>query len=89
MGRWGVLVLVLLSLTACATGRKAYLQAPAGDDVNQQKDHLECLALASQAAQGAGSWSSMAPVRAAFYDEAKRRAYGQCLQSRGYTLAYR
>jgi hypothetical protein len=89
MRRWLLLITVLVSLVACATGPQPYLQAPERADVNQQQDHVECLALASQAAQGAGSFTSVAPVQAAFFDEAKQRYYVQCMQGRGYTLAYR
>jgi hypothetical protein len=43
---------------------------------------LECLALASQAAMGAGAWTSVAPVRAAIYDNAKAQYFQQCMASK-------
>jgi starvation-inducible outer membrane lipoprotein len=89
MGRWLLLMGFLFGLAACATAPQPYIKAPEGSEANQQKDHVECLALAAQAAQGAGGFTSVAPVQAAFYDEAKQRYYVQCLQGRGYTLAYR
>jgi hypothetical protein len=72
-----------LLLTACVT-QPGYWRSPERADLNQQQDHVECVALASQAAQGAGAWTSVAPMAAAFYDQAKEQYYMQCLQSRGY-----
>ena len=50
----------------------------------RQQDVVECLALASQAAQGAGSWSSDRAIRAAVFENARDQYLGICLQSRGW-----
>lgn len=49
---------------------------------DRQKDAMECLALASQMAMGAGAWTSVAPVRAAIYDHAKAQYYQACLNNK-------
>ena len=67
------------------TTSPGYWKWPERADLNLEKDDLECQAMAGQAAQGAGGWTSVAPVGAAFYDHAKQQYYNQCLQSRGYT----
>lgn len=81
-----LILLVLLVCVGCAVQEAAYLRAPDRADLNQSKDEVECLALASQAAQGAGSFTSAAPYAAAIYDGVKTRYFVQCMQSRGYTL---
>lgn len=73
-----------LLLTACTIGPQGYWRAPDRADLNQQKDDLECAAIASQAAQGAGGWTSVAPMRDAIYQQARQDAYNQCVSSRGY-----
>ena len=73
-----------LLLTACAVGPQGYWRAPDRADLNQQKDNIECQAMAAQAATGAGSWSSDPAIRAAIFQNAKDQYYAQCLQSRGY-----
>lgn len=77
--------LTLLLCTACATyTAPGYWRAPDRAEVNRSKDDLECRAIAGQAAAGAGGWTSVSPVQAAFYDHAKQQYYVQCLRSRGY-----
>jgi hypothetical protein len=80
---WMLLLSALLA-GCVAPGQQAYWRAP--DDANRQKDHLECLALANQAAMGAGAWTGVDPIAAAFRDQAAGQYYMQCLQSRGYQL---
>jgi hypothetical protein len=89
MYRWLLLCTVLLGMTACVTAPQPYLRAPDRADLNQQKDHLECMAQAALVVQGAGGFTSVAPVQAAFYDHAKQQAYVGCLETRGYSWAYR
>jgi hypothetical protein len=72
-----------LLLTACVT-QPGYWRAPERADLNQQKDDLECRAMANQAAQGAGAWTGVDPIAAAFRDRTAGHYYLQCLQSRGY-----
>lgn len=80
--------LVLMLLTACAMTQPSvyvdYFDAPEKSQQAKQQDHVECLALASQSAQGVGAWTSVAPFRAAMSDAARDQYYQQCLQSRGW-----
>jgi hypothetical protein len=50
----------------------------------RQQDVVECTALAAQAAQGAGAWSSDPIMRAAFFENARDQYLAICLQSRGW-----
>jgi hypothetical protein len=51
---------------------------------SRQQDVVECAALAAQAAQGAGSWSSDRAIRAGIFDNARDQYLLLCLQSRGW-----
>lgn len=79
-----ICTLMLLIIGCAIPTQPGYWRAPDRADLDRQKDDLECQALASQAAQGAGGFTSSAPYRAAIYDSAKQRYYEQCLQTRGY-----
>lgn len=75
------------SLTLAAIGLcTACAMAPQGTRVYHHNGlpqaEMDCLAFASQAAQGAGGWTSVAPVRAAIYDHARQQYYQQCMQSK-------
>ena len=74
-----MLILVsTVTLTACAMGPQS--------TYTPQMSQLEmkCLAFASQAAQGAGGWTSVAPMRAAIYDNARAQYYQQCISAGGF-----
>jgi hypothetical protein len=82
-----LLILGLACLMGCATttaNRPAPIDAPHKDLTAKRQDHVECLALASQTAQGAGSWTSVPAARHAIYEQARDQAYANCLLSRGW-----
>jgi hypothetical protein len=82
------IMLSLISLVffaACATGPRPYLDASHKPTREQQRDRVECQALAAQAAQGAGIWSSDPAIRAAIRANAQDSQLIQCLESRGWT----
>jgi Prokaryotic membrane lipoprotein lipid attachment site len=77
-------------LTACAMTPQGQWRTSTGaatnpNDPTQQKDHVECLALARQGAQGHGAFFSDPALRAGLYDQATQQLYNQCISSRGYT----
>jgi hypothetical protein len=73
-----------LTLTACVpmAAQRHTWENP--DGRNRAQDDLECRALAAQAAQGAGGWSSDRTLRAVLYDQTVQQYYNQCAESRGY-----
>jgi hypothetical protein len=78
-----MLLLCCLTLTACAVGQAGYWKAPERAALNQQQDdHLECQALASESPE---DWRLLhQPDGAAALRNARDSRYAQCLQSRGY-----
>jgi hypothetical protein len=50
----------------------------------KQKDHVECMATATQAAAGAGGWSSDPAIRSAVFQNARDWYFAMCLESRGW-----
>jgi hypothetical protein len=50
----------------------------------KQRDTVECLATASQAASGAGGWSSDPALRSAIFQHARDQYFAMCLESRGW-----
>jgi hypothetical protein len=51
----------------------------------KQRDHVECLATANQAAYGAGNWSSDPAIRNAIFQNARDQYFAMCLESRGWS----
>jgi hypothetical protein len=58
---------------------------PSKPMAEQQKDYVECLATANQAAAGAGSWSSDPAIRSGIFANARDRYFAMCLESRGWS----
>ena len=50
----------------------------------KQRDTVECLATANQAAYGAGNWSSDRAIRSAIFQNARDQYFAMCLESRGW-----
>jgi hypothetical protein len=73
--------------TACAMGPQGRWTAPHNPgDAKIVQDHIECLALASQGAQGYGAFFSDRMLREGLYAEQKQQLYNLCAQSRGYSF---
>jgi hypothetical protein len=51
----------------------------------KQKDAVECLATANQAAYGTGNWSSDPAIRNALFQNARDQYFAMCLESRGWS----
>jgi hypothetical protein len=81
---WRVIGLVLF-VAGCAA--PVTYDHPTKPLAEKQRDHIECLALANQAAMGAGGWSSDPALRNAIFTNARDQHYLTCLQSRGWTAA--
>jgi hypothetical protein len=75
-------VVVLLGVLGCAAP-VAY-DHPTKPLADKQRDYVECLAITSQAASGAGGWSSDRAIRSAVFDNARDRYLAMCLESRGW-----
>jgi hypothetical protein len=79
------LILITVILTACAMAPQGRWTAPHNPpDATIVKDHVECLAVASQGAQGHGAFFSDRILREAMYNDAKEKLYTLCVKSRGY-----
>jgi hypothetical protein len=78
------LALSTMLLTACAMAPQGTWVAPTNRDANRVQDHVECLEIASQGAQGHGAFFSDRIMREAMYNDAKEKLYNLCVQSRGY-----
>jgi hypothetical protein len=74
-----------LLLMSCVTGPYPYLDASHKPPHDQQRDEVECQALAGQAAFGSGDWSSDRAIRAAIAANVRDHQYVKCLKSRGWT----
>lgn len=83
MKRLALLGSTLLLTAACAMSPQYRLTAEP-PNANRQKDGIECLALASQGAQGNGAYFSDPIMRSAMFDHARDQLFAACLQSRGY-----
>lgn len=81
-----ILIIIALMLTACPMGPQGTWVAPTNRDANRVQDHIECLALASQGAQGHGAFFSDRIMREAMYNNEKEKLYHLCVQSRGYSF---
>lgn len=85
MSRWCCLILLLL--TACAAPSAVSVTAPAEKNLAaKQRDVVECQALASHAAQGEGSWTSVPAVQHELFSQARDRWFLACMRSRGYVI---
>jgi hypothetical protein len=82
--KW-ILSLLALVVAGCAT--PVTYDHPTKPFTEKQRDHIECLALANQAAMGAGGWSSDPAIRNAIFTNARDQYYITCLQSRGWMAA--
>ena len=78
----GILSLVALLVAGCVT--PVTYDHPGKALAEKQRDHVECLATANQAAYGAGNWSSDRAIRSAIFDNARDQYFAMCLQSRGW-----
>ena len=80
-----LLMAALLSIALAGCAGVAQPQWTANKPLqSRQQDVVECAALAAQAAQGAGSWSSDRAIRAGIFDNARDQYLLLCLQSRGW-----
>jgi hypothetical protein len=77
---------MLSPLALCIAGCAAPVtyDHPSKSLAEKQRDYVECAATASQAAQGAGGWSSDRAIRGAFYTDARDQYLAICLESRGW-----
>lgn len=81
------LLLTTVLLTACAMAPQGRWTAPHNPpDAKIVQDHVECLAIASQGAQGYGAFFSDRMLREGLYNTEKERLYNLCAQSRGYSF---
>jgi hypothetical protein len=81
---WALSLLALLVVGCVAPPAPAMYNHPTKSLAEKQQDAIECSALASQAAQGAGGWSSDRAVRGAIYANARDQYLTMCLESRGW-----
>jgi hypothetical protein len=77
-------MLSLLTLIVAGCAAPFTYNHPTKPLAEKQRDHLECLALANQAAMGAGGWSSDPAIRQGFFAHARDQYFLTCLQSRGW-----
>jgi hypothetical protein len=77
-----ILSLVALLVAGCVA--PVTYDHPGKALAEKQRDHVECLATANQAAYGAGNWSSDRAIRSAIFDNARDRYFAMCLESRGW-----
>jgi hypothetical protein len=80
------LILITLMLTACAMTPQGHWVAPTTRDANRVQDHVECLAIAAQGAQGYGAFFRDRMMREGMYNAEKEKLYNLCVQSRGYSF---
>jgi hypothetical protein len=80
--RW-ILSLFALCIAGCAA--PVTYNHPSKPMAEQQKDYVECLATANQAAAGAGNWSSDRAIRSAVFANARDQYFAMCLESRGWS----
>ena len=81
--RWPLgAVLVMLGVVGCAA--QVVYDQPTKPLAEKQRDHVECLATANQAAYGAGDWWSDRAMRTATFQIARDRYFAMCLESRGW-----
>jgi hypothetical protein len=78
-------ILSLLALFVAGCVAPVTYNHPSKSLPEKQHDYVECMATASQAAQGAGGWSSDRAIRGAIYDNARDQYLAMCLESRGWT----
>jgi len=74
---------LLCGLAGCVTA--PVYNHPSKSLAEKQKDYVECMATASQAAQGAGSGFSDRALRSGFFEYARDRYLAMCLESRGWS----
>lgn len=79
-----LVVFLLFSLMSCATSPRPHIDASHKPTAEQQKDAVECSAIASQAASGAGGFWTDVTLRNAAYHQARQQYLAQCLESRGW-----
>jgi hypothetical protein len=75
----GLLIAALTSCVAPVTSNH-----PSKPLAEKQKDYVECMATANQAAYGAGNWSSDPAIRSAIFANARDQYLAMCLESRGW-----
>jgi hypothetical protein len=77
--------LSLLALVAAGCAAPITYDHPTKPFAEKQRDHVECMATANQAAAGAGGWSSDPAIRSAIFDNARDQYFAMCLESRGWS----
>jgi hypothetical protein len=76
-------VVLLCGLAGCVTA--PVYNHPSKPLAEKQKDYVECMATANQAAQGAGGYFSDRAMRSGFFEHARDRYLAMCLESRGWS----
>jgi hypothetical protein len=74
-------IILAITLTGCAATPQWIADKPLPA---RQQDVVECSAMAAQAAQGTGSWSSDRAIRTGLFENARDQYLAMCLQSRGW-----
>jgi hypothetical protein len=78
---WILSVLALL-VTGCAA--PVTYDHPGKPLAEQQRDTVECMATANQAAAGAGSWLRDPAIQSGVFANARDQYFAMCLESRGW-----
>jgi hypothetical protein len=76
-------LVLLCGLTSCVTA--PIYGHPSKPRTEKQKDYVECLATANQAAQGSGGYFSDRTIRTAVFENARDQYLAMCLESRGWS----
>ena len=79
---YGILSVLSLLVSGCVA--PVTYDHPSKPLAEKQRDHVECLATANQAAAGAGQWSSDPAIRSAIFDNARDQYFAMCLESHGW-----
>jgi hypothetical protein len=79
---YGILSALSLLMAGCVA--PVTYDHPSKALAEKQRDHVECLATANQAAYGAGNWSSDPAIRSAIFQNARDQYFAMCLESRGW-----
>ena len=77
-------IIIVLGLFAAGYAAPVMYNHPSKPLAEKQRDAVECLATANQAAYGAGGWSSDPAIRNAIFQNARDQYFAMCLESRGW-----
>jgi hypothetical protein len=77
-------LIIVLGLFVAGCAAPVTYNHPSKPLAEKQRDTVECLAMANQAAYGAGNWSSDPAIRNAIFQNARDQYFAMCLESRGW-----